>query len=158
MLLFGLTLDYNELKNRRINFWIIILIWFCSSMHMQLLAQYGSTTKSIKIKRDHLFIKAAFDETEYKVIAFDKYGNPHEKAIKSFCIIYKENKSTYQTVVIGNTFPNKIITFLTQKKKNATKICLTQVKAEDTEGHIEDLPDLCDIVIFPTCKKLQRNK
>ena len=121
-------------------------------------AQEEGEVKSIKIKKESLFSKAAFDETEYKVIAFDRYGNPHEQAIKSFTIFYKEGKNIFEAPVVGNTFPDKTIQFLTKKKTNATKICLTKIKAEDTKGHIEDLPDLCDIVIFPDCKKVHKNK
>lgn len=112
----------------------------------------------IKIEKEKLFVKAAFDDTEFKVIAFDKYGNPHENAIKSFTIFYKENNTAYQAPVEGNTFPKKTIDFLTKKKKLATKICLTNLKVQDKEGHEEDLPDLCDIVIFPDCKKVNKTK
>ena len=114
--------------------------------------------KTIKVKKEKLFVKAAFDDTEFKVIAFDRYGNPHEQAIKSFTILYKEGKTTYQAPVEGNTFPQKTIDFLTKKKKLATKICLTNIKAEDKTGHIETLPDLCDIVIFPDCKKVTKHQ
>jgi hypothetical protein len=121
-------------------------------------AQEQEEVKIIKIKKEKLFVKAAFDDTEFKVIAFDRYGNPHEQAIKSFTILYNEKKTNYEAAVIGNTFPKKTINFLTKKKKLATKICLTKLKAEDKDGHIEDLPDLCDIVIFPDCKKVNKNR
>jgi hypothetical protein len=120
--------------------------------------QENTEVKTIKIKKESLFVKAAFDDTEFKVIAFDRYGNPHENAIKSFAVFYKEGKNTYQAPVVGNTFPKKTIEFLTKKKKEATKICLTQLKAQDKDGHIEDLPDLCDIVIFPDCKKVNKSR
>ena len=120
-------------------------------------SQEQKEVQTIKIKKEKLFVKAAFDDTEFKVIAFDRYGNPHEQAIKSFTIFYKENNKSYQAPVTGNTFPKKTIDFLTKKKKEATKICLTNLKAEDENGHVEDLPDLCDIVIFPDCKKVRKN-
>ncbi|MCF8424738.1 MAG: hypothetical protein K9H41_10370 [Bacteroidia bacterium] len=121
-------------------------------------AQEQEDVKIIKIKKEKLFVKAAFDDTEFKVIAFDRYGNPHEQAIKSFTILYNEKKTNYEAAVVGNTFPKKTINFLTKKKKLATKICLTKLKAEDKDGHMEDLPDLCDIVIFPDCKKVNKNR
>ncbi len=120
-------------------------------------SQEQNEVQTIKIKKEKLFVKAAFDDTEFKVIAFDRYGNPHENAITSFTIFYKENNVPYQAPVEGNTFPKKTIDFLTKKKKLATKICLTNLKATDKDGHIEDLPDLCDIVIFPDCKKVKKN-
>lgn len=116
-------------------------------------AQENNEVKSIKVKKEQLLVKAAFDESEFKVIAFDRYGNPHEKAIKSFSIEYNDGKGNYEAKVVGNTFPDNTIRFLTKKRAEATKICLTKIKAEDKDGHPEDLPDLCGIVIFPDCKK-----
>ena len=72
-------------------------------------SQEKEEVKTIKIKREKLFVKAAFDDTEYKVIAFDRYGNPHEEAIKSFTIFYKEDNVARQASVLGNTFPQKTI-------------------------------------------------
>lgn len=114
--------------------------------------------QTIKVKKETVFVKAAFDESEYKVIAFDRFGNPHLNAITSFSIFYKEGKNAYEAPVEGNTFPEKTIKFLTKKKSTATKICLTKIKATDKDGHVEDLPDLCDIVIFPDCKKVNKHK
>ncbi|MES2763464.1 MAG: hypothetical protein V4677_14715 [Bacteroidota bacterium] len=127
------------------------------SVGYSLFSQETGTVQTIKVKKESLFVKAAFDDTEFKVIAFDRYGNPHEQAIKSFTIFYKEDDKAYQAPVEGNTFPKKTVDFLTKKKKFATKICLTHIKAENKEGHLEDLPDLCDIVIFPDCKKAKKN-
>lgn len=121
-------------------------------------SQESDEVKTIKIEKEKLFVKAAFDESEYKVVAFDRYGNPHENAIKSFTIRYRDGKTSYQAPVIGNTFPKNTIDFLTKKKKDATKICLENIKATDKEGHIEDLPEMCDIVIFPDCKKTLKKK
>ncbi len=119
-------------------------------------SQQVSEVKSIKIKKENTFVKAAFDESEYKVVAFDKYGNPHEKAIKSFSIYYNDGKNNFKAPVIGNTFPEKTIKFLTKKQKLATKICLQNIVATNDDGHSETLPDLCDIVIFPDCKKVHK--
>lgn len=138
---------------------VLKTVFFISvSVTSSMFAQETTDVKSIKVKKENLFIKAAFDDTEFKVIAFDIYGNPHEQAIKSFSILYKEGKATFQAPVEGNTFPKKTIDFLTKKKKEATKICLTHLKAQDKDGHIEDLPDLCDIVIFPDCKKVNKSR
>lgn len=122
-----------------------------------LFSQKTGGIKTIKVKKENLFVKAAFDDTEFKVIAFDRYGNPHEQAIKSFSIFYQDGKTSYEAPVEGNMFPQKTINFLTKKKKLATKICLTKLKAAGEDGHLEDLPDLCDIVIFPDCKKVNKH-
>ena len=118
-------------------------------------AQNNTDVKTIKVKKELEFVKAAFDDTEYKVIAFDKYGNPHQNVIKSFTIFYKENNTAYENNMMGNVFTETVIKFFTKKRKTATKICLTKILAENSEGHLEELPDLCDIVIFPDCKKVK---
>jgi len=134
---------------------IIIFTLFLVFSPTNFLAQSPDETQIIKVKKESTYVKAAFDETEYKVIAFDKYGNPHQNAIKSFTIFYKENTSAFENHIVGNLFNETAIKFFTKKKKTATKICITKIIAENADGHLEELPDLCDIVIFPDCKKVK---
>ena len=140
------------MKKNLLNVLLIIFFFFCSAVF----SQETEGVQTIKVKKESLFTKAGFDESEFKVIAFDKYGNPHEQAIKSFSIMYSDGKSSYVLNVEGNTFPKQTIDFLTKKRKEATKICLCKLKAADDNGHTEDLPPLCDIVIFPDCKKIHK--
>lgn len=138
----------------------ILLLGFYTSFITLSTVCYGQQTnevKTIRIKKETQFVKAAFDDTEFKAIAFDRFGNPHENAIKSYTIFFKEGRSVYESQVVGNTFSQKTINYLTKKKKFATKICLIKIVAEDKDGHLEDLPDLCDIVIFPDCKKVNKH-
>lgn len=134
---------------------LVTLIFFMSTIVNITVAQNNTDVKTIKVKKELEFVKAAFDETEYKVIAFDKYGNPHQNVIKSFTIFYKENNTAYENKIMGNVFTETVIKFFTKKRKTATKICLTKILAENSEGHLEALPDLCDIVLFPDCKKVK---
>lgn len=136
-------------KNRMIKHYTIVLFIFLAFVFS---SSQGQEVQKIKIAKEKAFLKAEFDNTQYKVVALDKYGNPHEEVVKSFVVSYSENGNLFEAPVMGNTFPDKTINFLTKKKKTATKICIRKIKAEDKEGHIEDLPDLCDIIIFPDCK------
>ncbi|MBP7809529.1 MAG: hypothetical protein KA163_09570, partial [Bacteroidia bacterium] len=43
---------------------------------------YAQEIETIKIKKEDPFFKADFDETEYKVFALDKYGNPYMDVVK----------------------------------------------------------------------------
>ncbi|MBK6985942.1 MAG: hypothetical protein IPH32_14870 [Bacteroidetes bacterium] len=74
-------------------------------------SQEKEEVQTIKVKKEKLFAKAAFDDTEYKVIAFDRYGNPHEQAIKSFTIFYKEDNVARQASVQETHFLKKPLTF-----------------------------------------------
>ncbi len=138
----------------------LLSISFCLLMTYSCFSQENTDEpiKKIKIERQSVFTKAAFDEADYKVIAFDRFGNPHNQAIKSFSIKYIDGKTTYEAPIEGNVFPDKTIKFLTKKRKFATKICLLKIVAEDKDGHLETLPELCDIVIFPDCKKVNNKK
>ena len=115
-------------------------------------AQVVDEVKTITIKKSKFFLKAKFDDTFYKVLAVDQNGNTDEEAIKSFNIFFKEGKNAFELKVNGNTLPKKTIEYFTKKRKFATNVCITKIKAETKDGHLEELPDLCDIVLFPDCK------
>ena len=152
--------DYNKHKrtltlNKKLNtILLIFLVYFSVSCTF---AQTNSDLKTITIKKEATLVKAAFDEAEYKVIAFDRFGNPHENAVKSFVIFYKEKNSAYEKKISGNVFTEEVINYLTKKRKTATKICISSIIAESRDGHLEELPSLCDIVIFPDCKKVKKS-
>ena len=108
--------------------------------------------ETIKIQKEDAFFKADFDDTNYKVFAVDKYGNPYMDAIKSFKITFQDSKGHFESAVVGNTFPKKTINYLTKGRKKATNICLKEIVAEDKEGHVQKLPDKCGVLIYPDCK------
>ena len=152
--------DYNKHKrtltlNKKLNtILLIFLVYFSVSSAV---AQTTTDLKTIKVKKEATLVKAAFDEADFKVIAFDRFGNPHENAVKSFVIFYKEKNSAYEKKISGNVFTEEVINYLTKKRKTATKICISSIIAETSDGHLEELPSLCDIVIFPDCKKVKKS-
>ena len=114
--------------------------------------------EKIKIAKEETFIKADFDETNYKVFAVDKYGNPYEDAVKSFKITFQDSKGHFEAAVVGNTFPKKTINYLTKGRTKATNVCFKEIVAEDKEGHVQKLPDKCGVLIYPDCKNCDTNK
>jgi hypothetical protein len=72
-------------------------------------------------------------------------------------IFYKEKNNAYEKKITGNVFTEEVINYLTKKRKTATKICISSIIAESRDGHLEELPSLCDIVIFPDCKKVKKS-
>mgnify|MGYP000005143159 CR=1 FL=1 len=141
--------------NKKLN--TLLLIFLVYSSVSCAFAQTTSDLKTITIKKEATLVKAAFDEAEYKVIAFYRFGNPHESAVKSFVIFYKEKNNAYEKKITGNVFTEEVINYLTKKRKTATKICISSIIAESRDGHLEELPSLCDIVIFPDCKKVKKS-
>ena len=122
------------------------------------LISFSQEIETIKIAKEDPFIKADFDETEYKVFAVDKYGNPYMDVVKSFKITFQDSKGHFESAVTGNTFPKKTINYLTKGRQRATNICLKEIVTEDKEGHVQKLPDRCGILIYPDCKNCDPNK
>ena len=133
-------------KRRSFQF-VFTLVLFLPSF-----SSFSQEVSKITIKREDTFFKAEFDETNYKVIALDKYGNPHENVIKSFVITYQDTKGHFECPVTGNTFPKNTIKYLTKERKKVTNCCLKNIVAQDDEGHIQSLPDKCGVLIYPDCK------
>lgn len=133
---------------------ILVILALFFSIHG--FAQEAEVEK-IKIKKEDPFFKAEFDETNYKVIALDKYGNPYEDVIKSFKITFQDTQGHFESKVVGNTFPAKTIKYL-KKRTRATNLCLKEIVAEDKEGHVQSLPDKCGVLIYPDCKNCDPNK
>jgi len=119
---------------------------------------FSQEIEKIKIAKEDPFFKADFDETEYKVFALDKYGNPYMDVVKSFKITFQDSKGHFESAVVGNTFPKKTINYLTKGRERATNICLKDIVAEDKEGHVQKLPDKCGVLIYPDCKNCDPNK
>ncbi|MGZ3885376.1 MAG: hypothetical protein ACXVPD_14650, partial [Bacteroidia bacterium] len=57
---------------------------------------FSQEVEKIKIKKEDPFLKAEFDNTNYKVIALDKYGNPYEEAIKSFAVTFQDTEGKFR--------------------------------------------------------------
>ena len=112
----------------------------------------SQNVETIKVKKEDTFVRADFDETKYRVIAFDKYGNPYENVVKSFVITFQDSKGHYKNAVTGNTFPKNTIKYLTKERKTVTNLCLREIVAEDSEGHVQKIPDHCGVLIYPDCK------
>ena len=142
-----------KVKNKYKN--LILLTAYCLLPTCLLRAQ--EEIEKIKIKKENPFVMADFDETKYKVIALDKYGNPHEEVVKSFAVTFQDSKGHFKLAVVGNTFPEKTIKYL-KKRERVTNLCLKEIVAEDSEGHTQTVPDKCGILIYPDCKNCDPNK
>ena len=128
---------------------LLLLTAICTLPTCFLKAQ--EDVEKIKVKKENPFVRAEFDETNYKVIALDKYGNPHENVVKSFVITFQDTKGHFKTAIVGNTFPAQTIKYL-KKREKATSLCLKEIVAEDSEGHIQSVPDKCGVLFYPDCK------
>ena len=124
---------------------LLSLFIFSSSV---ITAQTGDTP-TIKVRKQQLLKKAEYDETQYKVIAVDRYGNPKEESIASFELHIKIKGKIYLYFSPNNKLTPEMIKKL-KELKTATKVWFTKVKGTEPDGHLVDLPDF-DYMIFPKC-------
>lgn len=124
-----------------------LLFIFCLISAGVLNAQENIGT--IKVKREQNLVKAVFDNTEYKLFAVDRFGNPRENEFASYTLWIKEKKSTKEFKGYSNTLTPEMLKELKSLKK-ATKIFFTNIKVEGDDDHLVDLPDIID-TWFPDC-------
>jgi hypothetical protein len=112
--------------------------------------------QTIKVKKFKYLKEAQYDNTEYKLIAIDRYGNPKEDAIKSFELHYSLDGKLHRFISYSNKLSPEMLQSL-KELKLAQKIFFTKIKAEDDAGHAEELPDVIEMH-FPDCKKVNKKK
>ena len=122
----------------------LILICFLCFSGIQL---YSQEPISIKVRKEQNLVKAYFDNTELRLSAVDKYGNPKGNKIISFKLWVKGNNRSFSG--FGNSLNSEMTEELNRQKK-AVKIFFTEILVEDDEGHAVKLPDLIEIW-FPQC-------
>ncbi len=125
----------------------LLLLFLLSFVHT-LPAQEGVNT--FKIKREQKYVKAVFDNNDYKLVPIDRFGNPGENEFGGFTLWIKERKSTKKFVSSTSSMTPEMLKELKSLKK-ATKIFFTNIKVKEDDEHYSDLPDIID-TWFPDCK------
>jgi hypothetical protein len=133
----------------------IILLWtlFLSSVVINAQEEEPQT---IRIKKESNILKAVFDNTELRLLAIDRFGNPKENKIVSFLLWVKGQGEGRPLNGFSNSLSGEMINLL-KKQKKATKIFFTEVTVEEDDGHLTRLPDVID-VWFPDCTNCEKDK
>ncbi len=112
--------------------------------------------ESIKVTKVEQLVKAEYDNTQYKLVGIDRFGNPKLSAVRSFELHYNLNGNLYKYVSYSSGLTPEMLESL-KKLKIAQKIFFTKIKAEDDNGHLVELPDLIEMH-FPDCPKNKKKK
>jgi hypothetical protein len=116
----------------------------------------GQEQNTIRFKKESDIRKAVFDNTEYRLIAVDRFGNPLDEPIVSFSLMVLGNVSSEEFSGRGNTLSKEMLAHL-RKQKKAVKMVFSGLNIRDAAGHLVRLPDFSDIW-YPDCKNCGAGK
>lgn len=108
----------------------------------------------IRVKRESPLAKVVFDNTEYRLMVVDRFGNPRENKILSYKLWIKGRQASAPLEGFNNTLTAEMIAAL-RKQSKAVKIFFTEIAVEDDNGHVVKLPDAVD-TWFPDCVNCER--
>ncbi len=104
----------------------------------------------IKIKKESNLVKAVFDNTEFKLVVMDRFGNPKDNKIASYKLYIKTKKDTKEFKGYSNSLSPEMINYLNKLKK-AAKLFFTEINVEEEDSHFTKLPDVIE-QWFPNCQ------
>lgn len=139
----------------KLSFLRISLVLVIVSCSFGLVAQEDEP-QTIRIKKESNLAKAVFDNTEMRLMAIDRFGNPKENKIVSYKLWIKSRSNAYAMEGYANSLNADMIQAL-RKQTKATKIFFTEITAQEDDGHLIKLPDVVE-VWFPDCANCESGK
>lgn len=118
------------------------------------LAQEEEEPQVIRVRRESNLAKAVFDNTEFRLMAIDRFGNPKENKIVSYKLWIKGRSGTTPFEGFNNALTGEMISAL-KKQTKATKIFFTDISVQDDNGHLVKLPDVVE-AWFPDCNNCEK--
>jgi hypothetical protein len=105
---------------------------------------------TIKVKKESNLVKAVFDNTDFKLMAIDRYGNPKDNKIVGYKLYVKTKKNTKEFTGFNNSLTPEMINYL-NKLKLAAKLFFTEINVQEDDTHLIKLPDVIE-TWFPNCE------
>ena len=86
----------------------------------------------IKVKKESDLVKVVFDNTELKLMAVDRFGNPRENQVTSYKLWIKGKGDAKMFAGFNNNLSADMVKELNKLKK-ATKIFFTEINVKDDD-------------------------
>jgi hypothetical protein len=112
--------------------------------------------QTIRIKKESDLAKAVLDNTEFKLVVIDRFGNPRTNRILSYKLWVKNGKSTREFEGHSNSLSPEMLNYL-NSQPSAVKIFFTEIMVEDDHETASRLPDVIE-TWFPDCKNCTPTK
>jgi hypothetical protein len=131
-----------------------LLLLFCISFTPFFTWAQEEEPQTIKVRRESNLSKAVFDNTEFKLMVIDRFGNPRENKIVSYKLWIRGKGATTALDGYSNSLTPDMIGAL-KKQKKAVKIFFTEISVQEDDGHLVKLPDVID-TWFPDCENCEQ--
>lgn len=132
---------------------VFSLMLLCLLFPLHALAQ---DSPSIKVRKESRLAKVVLDNSAYKLVVLDRYGNPTEARLMHYLLHVKTKRETRVFEGHTNALSREMVNYL-NGLGSATKIFFTEIQAEEEGGHISNLPDLIE-TWFPDCSNCDKKR
>ena len=132
---------------------LILFLFFFGSITCSF--SFAQQPQTIKVKKESNLVKAVFDNTEFKLMVVDRFGNPKENKIVSYKLFVKTKKDTKEFAGFNNSLSSQMIIYLNKLSK-AAKLFFTEINVQEDDTHLTKLPDVIE-AWFPNCKNCNPN-
>lgn len=131
-----------------------LLLLLCTSLTPFFAQAQDEEPQTIRVKKESNLAKAVFDNTEFRLMAIDRFGNPKENKIVSYKLWIRGKGATTALDGHSNSLTPDMIRAL-KKQSKAVKIFFTDISVQEDDGHLVKLPDVID-TWFPDCENCEK--
>ncbi len=110
----------------------------------------------IRVKKELNLKKVVFDNSDFRLVVIDRYGNPRVNKIASYQLDIKMPNETKFFFGFGNNLSQEMLDYL-YKLDKATSIFFNKIMVYNEDDQLINLPDFKEEWI-PPLKKSKKNK
>ncbi len=134
----------------RLTLIVFFLIFFYNKISL------AQEPQIIRVKKELNLKKVVFDNSEFRLIVIDRFGNPRENKIASYQLDIKNPNETKFFFGFGNNLSQEMLNYL-YKLDKAANMFFIKIMVYDEDEHLINLPDFREEWV-PALKKSKKIK
>ena len=134
----------------RLTLIVFFLIFFYNKISL------AQEPQVIRVKKELNLKKVVFDNSEFRLMVIDRFGNPRENKIASYQLDIKMPNETKIFFGFGNYLSQEMLNYL-YKLDKAANMFFIKIMVYDEDEHLINLPDFKEEWV-PALKKSKKIK
>ncbi len=134
----------------RLTLIVFFLIFFYNKISL------AQEPQIIRVKKELNLKKVVFDNSEFRLMVIDRFGNPRENKIASYQLDIKIPNETKIFFGFGNNLSQEMLNYL-YKLDKAANMFFIKIMVYDEDEHLINLPDFKEEWV-PALKKSKKIK